>query len=707
MIVKDESHIIYETLMDLISLINFQYVIICDTGSSDNTIELCELFIEKNKLIGKVIKTEWKDFATNRNIALKESKKMADYSLIFDADDKIIGDIKIPSDLSGSDQYLFRFGYNLNYYRPLLVNNKKNFKWHGILHEYISCEGNIQTITFEGEYFILSGRTGSRNKCENKYIKDALLLEREIYSINQDHYLFGRYNYYCAQSYRDSRNMDKAIEYYNKCLNTKISFSEKYVCCLELFELTDNIEYLFKCDIYDNIRIEHVCKLMKYFYNNKNYNMINMLYNKHQHYLYNYHFNFNKLLFDKNNYQSLTLDYYNSIAAYYVGEYNSGFISSKKCIFNNIHLDLSLGNLKFYEEKCNIANIKKSKNPVDFKNIKILFCSQKYFHPWNYLDLETIALGGSEKALGYLSYNLVKYYKNSNIHVYGDDLKPCEIYENNSCLKYINDVNELYNYYDIIVISRNCEFFKLSLECSQLYVWQHDATLSNSYYYDLNNTNKLINLTEWHKNNTLNTYHVFKEFNIYIINNGINLELLKVGNKQKNSFIYSGCFYKALNNVLNLWGDISKNFKDSILYICGYNDFPSQFQEKINKYNNIIYKGKLKTGDLYELISNVEYWLYPNNFTETSCITAMEMMASGVICLYYPVGGLVNTMNNNGIILERGTEIDQIKQLNEKSKTKIREQAIEYIKDFTWENRVKEWDILFNNENNNEPHGVE
>ena len=75
------------------------------------------------------------------------------------------------------------------------------------------------------------------------------------------------------------------------------------------------------------------------------------------------------------------------------------------------------------------------------------------------------------------------------------------------------------------------------------------------------------------------------------------------------------------------------------------------------------------------------------------------MMASGVICMYYPVGGIVNTVNNHGIILEKGKEIDQIKKLDETCKTKIREQALQYIKNFTWKHRVKEWDALFNSEN--------
>ena len=59
--------------------------------------------------------------------------------------------------------------------------------------------------------------------------------------------------------------------------------------------------------------------------------------------------------------------------------------------------------------------------------------------------------------------------------------------------------------------------------------------------------------------------------------------------------------------------------------------------------------GKLDKDKLYELMSSAEYWLYPTSFPETSCITAMEMLKSEVICLYYPVAGLNNTLGDYGI----------------------------------------------------------
>jgi glycosyltransferase involved in cell wall biosynthesis len=51
MIVKNEAHVICETFDNLLKFIPFDYWVISDTGSTDNTQNLiCEYFSKKNKL---------------------------------------------------------------------------------------------------------------------------------------------------------------------------------------------------------------------------------------------------------------------------------------------------------------------------------------------------------------------------------------------------------------------------------------------------------------------------------------------------------------------------------------------------------------------------------------------------------------------------------------------------------------------------------
>ena len=129
MIVKNESHIIRETLENIMAHIPIDYWVICDTGSTDTTISDIISFFEEKKIPGDIHKHEWIDFGTNRTLALKEAFGKTDYLLIFDADDCFQGNLILPSELT-RDKYFLKMDGG-NYHRPLLVNNRKKWKFRG------------------------------------------------------------------------------------------------------------------------------------------------------------------------------------------------------------------------------------------------------------------------------------------------------------------------------------------------------------------------------------------------------------------------------------------------------------------------------------------------------------------------------------------------------------------------------------------------
>ena len=100
-------------------------------------------------------------------------------------------------------------------------------------------------------------------------------------------------------------------------------------------------------------------------------------------------------------------------------------------------------------------------------------------------------------------------------------------------------------------------------------------------------------------------------------------------------------------------------------------------------------------------MATAEYWLYTSYFQETSCITSLELLASEVICLYYPVAGLVNTLGDYGIKISEGNEIDALLSLSIKKKTELKRKGKEYALSCSWKNRGIEWMKLMNIDNNN------
>ncbi|MDA7464576.1 hypothetical protein N8996_07295, partial [Candidatus Poseidonia alphae] len=70
MIVKDEAHVIRETLENITNHINIDYYVICDTGSSDNTKEIITTFFDSKNIKGEIYDDKWVDFAHNRTKAI-------------------------------------------------------------------------------------------------------------------------------------------------------------------------------------------------------------------------------------------------------------------------------------------------------------------------------------------------------------------------------------------------------------------------------------------------------------------------------------------------------------------------------------------------------------------------------------------------------------------------------------------------------------
>ena len=69
MIVKNESNIIIRLFDSILPIID-SYCI-CDTGSTDNTIEIIKNYFDKHNIHGKIIEIPFKNFGYNRNVYLK------------------------------------------------------------------------------------------------------------------------------------------------------------------------------------------------------------------------------------------------------------------------------------------------------------------------------------------------------------------------------------------------------------------------------------------------------------------------------------------------------------------------------------------------------------------------------------------------------------------------------------------------------------
>ena len=365
MIVKNESHIITKTLENLCSYVEFDAYFISDTGSTDNTMDLIRAFFKERGIPGHIEQVSWRDFGFNRTLSLQMAFNKTDYLFIFDADDSIHGDFRMPSELT-HDAYQLKLGQSFVYLRTLIVNNRKRWRFVGVLHEYIACvDKEESSISIQGDYYVESGRSGSRNKDPNKYINDASVLER---GFNEemgngtnggggDRALAERYSFYCAQSWMDAgpAYIDKSIEWYLRVLSQNNWAQEKYYSALCLGDLYNkksdkynSVKYYCKTMEYDEERIEGIASVMEILRADGNHVMVNALYHKYKDYN---KFPQNKLFLTTDKYHDV-IEYNNSISAFYISDKRSGYDCCKTILRHNImayhFLTSTYSNLMFY-----------------------------------------------------------------------------------------------------------------------------------------------------------------------------------------------------------------------------------------------------------------------------------------------------------------------------------------------------------------------
>jgi len=210
MIVKNEAHVIKRCLDSVKPLID--YWVIMDTGSSDKTQQIIKAHMKD--IPGELHERPWKNWGETRTEALQFAKGKADYILFMDADDILEyenRDEALPP-LTEDLYCMWRGIEGFSYLNPQLAKDDRPWKWIGVTHEYLGCDephtwGTLETIRYTS---LNDGAT--RTLDPQKYKKNVALLEEGLKKEPNNI----RYAFYLAESYHDSGERAKALEWYQK-----------------------------------------------------------------------------------------------------------------------------------------------------------------------------------------------------------------------------------------------------------------------------------------------------------------------------------------------------------------------------------------------------------------------------------------------------------------------------------------------------------
>ena len=232
MIVKNESKIITRLLNSCVKVID--NICICDTGSTDDTINKIESWAKNKNVKCKVPVEKFVNFSYSRTFSYvlgRHHFPESDYYLLLDADmvlEVLPGfdkrQLKEPAymieQVSSTDRY-----WNIRIIcNASKQNNNSKWKCIGVTHEYWSATTNVNIGEFH--YLRIDDREDGGAKAD-KYIRDEKLFKIEFAKGISDVGLKTRYFYYLGQTMQCQRKWEEAINYYRLRSEVPNSFEEE------------------------------------------------------------------------------------------------------------------------------------------------------------------------------------------------------------------------------------------------------------------------------------------------------------------------------------------------------------------------------------------------------------------------------------------------------------------------------------------------
>jgi len=368
MIVKNESRVILRLLQSVIPLIDTYCI--CDTGSTDNTVELIQTFFDEHGIKGQIIYEGFKDFGYNRTFALNACDQIEniDYVLLLDADmfltgSSLISDCNIQEFkttlmnenngaihlLQGSDTHYYK---NVRFVKP-----RRGCSYWGVTHEYVKTPEATKYGEIDKSVLFIRDIGDGGSKVD-KFERDIRLLEKGL----EDHPGNDRYTFYLANSYRDAGRTKMAIDTYKKRIKIGGWIEEVWhsyysigKCYKSIGDMANAIYYWMEGFQFHPPRIETLYEIIQH-YRSAGKNRLAYIWYLEAHKERERHAITSDYLFLQKEVYDYKLDYELSIIGYYINDANFDLAKTSLKVISdaNVEEDIVrnvLSNYKFYSPK--------------------------------------------------------------------------------------------------------------------------------------------------------------------------------------------------------------------------------------------------------------------------------------------------------------------------------------------------------------------
>ena len=236
---------------------------------------------------------------------------------------------------------------------------------------------------------------------------------------------------------------------------------------------------------------------------------------------------------------------------------------------------------------------------------------------------------------------------------------------------------------------------------SPTYLWCHD--LACQLIEQTQNYEKVLALSPFHKGFISNMYGVPLE-KIAVTANGIdpNRFIGTPKNKDLNKVVYSSSPDRGLDKAIEVMDIVVSQVPDAQLHVYygfdnmrlnGMSAEADRLDALVKSRPYVKFHGNLPQSELTKELASASVWLYPTNFLETYCITAIEMLCSKVWPVVRHWGALPDTLAKSG----QGTIIDgeNTRDYANATVSALRGRRCDSVEvdpnDYAWRNVAKSW----------------
>lgn len=752
-IVKDEAKTLPTLLKSIVPYVD--QVIVTDTGSTDNTKMICERYCGK-KL--KWTEFEWcDDFSAARQYNLEQCD--ADWYVWADADDEIINAQLLKKTIKYCDEYnvnavMFPYHYVIDEQgkthclqtRERLIRNNDNYEWVGKLHEgLIPKKRTAKAVKLETVQWLHRADTDRVEASKHRNV-DILekALEKEILDDNVD----PRTVYNLGNAYFTVNKYEMAVAMYQKYVPMSGWDEEKYLAhhrsslgLLRLGDFDNAINAAFAAMKVNPKYPDAYIDLGKIRFDQGDYDQALHWFDKAQ-----------DCEFPENLPVVNPMDYRENLwwllghTYIKLGKFREAqpfFQAFKKELPDHESIDMILDGIneamKEYADVKALTYVGKLLGPdfwsmvpekyLEFPEILVeknkivnkpdstgkdiaIYCG-KCIVEWDDSSVDNGGIGGSEEAVVNLSRRLAKM--GWNVTVFGRPFT--DGVQNGVEYKSYTKYNPR-DKWDIFISWRMPSVFNADLNATKKYLWLHDTTPEGSIGPDaLANLDKIIVLSDYHRS----LYPHIDDEKFMLSGNGIDPAHFETEvEKNLNKCIYTSAPDRGLEALLQMWPEIRKGAPDAELHwFYGWETY-----DKLHEGNpqKAAYKAHVKAlldqdgvfehprvnhVEIAKQMQESQLWVYPTEFTEIYCISAIKAQAANAL----PVTTTVAALDQR---VQYGTKID-VNDIysNKDAQQKFVDTVVEYLNDpnkvdleregmkkwateeHSWDKTAQQWDEEF------------